>query len=244
MSGRAKSRGRWLIAAAMCLLAIVAVLITVPTVLAGRSAGTDAGQLAPGLAALTDQHLAGLLPKQNDFPASWTVKDTAEVSDTFGYFKYHVHDDGLGFSPAECFPVIGVASTGAFHVAEVSGHDPADAADVSDREDIRLTVGREFDTAGFDALINLVSRCSRFTSAAVGGYAVQVLEDTRPDAGPQRFRYSLTTTMSGEPAEVSRTDYYSYARVRDLILSGSASTGHQQAFDALFDNTLRRFAAH
>jgi hypothetical protein len=180
--------------------------------------------------------------RRDHFPVSWTVNDTREVSDTFGYFKYHVHDDGLGFNPAECFPVIGVASTGVFHVAEVSGHDPADPADVSDREDIRLTVGREFDPAGFDALIGLVSRCSRFTSAAVGGYAVQVLEDSRPDTGLQRFRYSLTTTMSGEPADVSRTDYYSYARVSDLILSGSGSIGHQQAFDALFDNTVRRIA--
>jgi len=233
-----------LIAAALWAITIAAVLITFPALLGTRRDGGGGSEpLGPGLAALGDRQLAELLPKQNDFPVSWIVKDTREVSDTFGYFKYHVHDDGLGFNPSECFPVIGVASTGTFHVAEVAGHDPADSGDVSDRQDIRLMVGREFDPAGFDALISLVSRCSRFASAAVGGYAVQVLEDSRPDAGPQRFRYSLTTTVSGEPANVSRTDYYSYARISGLILSGSGSTGHEQAFDGLFDSTLRRIAS-
>jgi hypothetical protein len=75
-------------------------------------------------------------PKQGDFPASRRVDDTSNLSDTFGYFRYHVSDDGLGFDPAECFSVIGVASTGAFDAAEVFGHDPADPADVYDRRDI------------------------------------------------------------------------------------------------------------
>jgi hypothetical protein len=35
----------------------------------------------------------------------------------------------------------------------------------------------------------------------------------------------------------------SYARVSDLILSGSATTRHEQAFDVLFDKTLRRLAS-
>ena len=36
----------------------------------------------------------------------------------FGYFRYHVSDDGLGFSPVECFAVFGVASTGAYDAAD------------------------------------------------------------------------------------------------------------------------------
>nr|WP_306439432.1 hypothetical protein [Mycobacterium simiae] len=94
-----------------------------------------------------------------DFPASWTVSDINELSDTFGYFRYHVSDEGLGFTPVKCFAVVGVASTGAFDAAEVFGHDPADPAEVADRSDIRLTVGREFDPTGFDAFTGLVSRC-------------------------------------------------------------------------------------
>lgn len=57
---------------------------------------------------------------------------------------------------------------------------------------------------------------------------------------PQRFRYSLTTTISAEPADETRTDYYSYGRTSGLILTGSAGSGHQQALDALFDITLQR----
>ncbi|KCG22374.1 hypothetical protein P941_01266, partial [Mycobacterium tuberculosis KT-0048] len=103
-----------------------------------------------------------------------------------------------------------------------------------------LTVGREFDRSGFDAFVGLVSRCLRFGSAVAGSYTVRILEDSRPTAGPQRFRYSLTTTISAEPADETRTDYYSYGRTSGLILTGSAGSGHQQALDALFDITLQR----
>lgn len=178
--------------------------------------------------------------KQSEFPASWTVDETTELSDTFGYFKYHVFDEGLGFDPIVCFGVVGVASTGAFDAAQVFGHDPAAQVAVADGKDILLTVGREFDRSGFDAFVGLVSRCLRFGSAVAGSYTVRILEDSRPTAGPQRFRYSLTTTISAEPADETRTDYYSYGRTSGLILTGSAGSGHQQALDALFDITLQR----
>lgn len=155
-------------------------------------------------------------------------------------FAYHVFDEGLGFDPIECFGVVGVASTGAFDAAQVFGHDPAAQVAVADGKDILLTVGREFDRSGFDAFVGLVSRCLRFGSAVAGSYTVRILEDSRPTAGPQRFRYSLTTTISAEPADETRTDYYSYGRTSGLILTGSAGSGHQQALDALFDITLQR----
>lgn len=149
-------------------------------------------------------------------------------------------DEGLGFDPIVCFGVVGVASTGAFDAAQVFGHDPAAQVAVADGKDILLTVGREFDRSGFDAFVGLVSRCLRFGSAVAGSYTVRILEDSRPTAGPQRFRYSLTTTISAEPADETRTDYYSYGRTSGLILTGSAGSGHQQALDALFDITLQR----
>lgn len=229
------------IAAALCVLATAAVLITAPAVHSALRSGASGRQpLAPRLAALSDQELAQLLPKQSEFPASWTVDETTELSDTFGYFKYHVFDEGLGFDPIECFGVVGVASTGAFDAAQVFGHDPAAQVAVADGKDILLTVGREFDRSGFDAFVGLVSRCLRFGSAVAGSYTVRILEDSRPTAGPQRFRYSLTTTISAEPADETRTDYYSYGRTSGLILTGSAGSGHQQALDALFDITLQR----
>lgn len=228
-------------AAALCVLATAAVLITAPAVHSALRSGASGRQpLAPRLAALSDQELAQLLPKQSEFPASWTVDETTELSDTFGYFKYHVFDEGLGFDPIECFGVVGVASTGAFDAAQVFGHDPAAQVAVADGKDILLTVGREFDRSGFDAFVGLVSRCLRFGSAVAGSYTVRILEDSRPTAGPQRFRYSLTTTISAEPADETRTDYYSYGRTSGLILTGSAGSGHQQALDALFDITLQR----
>lgn len=155
MSGSARLRDSprsGLIAAALCVLATAAVLITAPAVHSALRSGASGRQpLAPRLAALSDQELAQLLPKQSEFPASWTVDETTELSDTFGYFKYHVFDEGLGFDPIECFGVVGVASTGAFDAAQVFGHDPAAQVAVADGKDILLTVGREFDRSGFDA---------------------------------------------------------------------------------------------
>ncbi|SOJ55559.1 hypothetical protein MSIMFB_03041 [Mycobacterium simulans] len=237
-----KPRRPWPIVAALCVIASAAVVITAPSVLDGwRNRGPSGPEgLAPKLAALSDQQLADLLPKQSEFPDSWTVSDIKELSDTFGYFRYHVSDEGLGIDPAECFSVVGVASTGAFDAAEVFGHDPADPPEVADRRDIRLMVGREFDPSGFDAFTGLVSRCLRFSSAAVGSYTVSILENSHPSAGPQRFRYSITTTIGGDPADATRIDYYSYARTSGLVLTGAASAGHQQVFDTLFDGTLRR----
>lgn len=242
MTALRRSATSWVIAGALCVLAIAAISIVVPAGLRAWDSGSIAEPLAPKLAALSDQQLSELLPKRDDFPVSWTVSDVKELSDTFGYFRFHVSDEGLGVNPAECFAVLGVASTGAFDAAEVFAHDLADPQEVADRRDVRLMIGREFDPAGFDSFTGLVSRCLHFSSTAAGSYAVQILEDSRPAAGPHRFRYSITTTIPGEPAEQTRTDYYSYARTAGLILTGTASTGHQQPFDALFDSTLHRIS--
>jgi hypothetical protein len=230
------------IAAALCVLALAAVLISARAVLGGRRDVAGAA-VVPGLAAMTNQQLAELLPRQGDFPAAWIVNDAKKPTDMFGYFRYHVSDDGLGFSPAECFAVFGVSSTGAYDAAEVFGHDQADPEEASNPRDVHLMVAREFDTVGFNSLVGVVTRCSRFTSATAGSYAVRILEDSHGGAGPQRFRYSVTTTLGAEPAPVTRTDYFSFARQSGLILSGSASTDHQQIFDSLFDNTIRRISA-
>lgn len=152
MSGSARLRDSprsGLIAAALCVLATAAVLITAPAVHSALRSGASGRQpLAPRLAALSDQELAQLLPKQSEFPASWTVDETTELSDTFGYFKYHVFDEGLGFDPIVCFGVVGVASTGAFDAAQVFGHDPAAQVAVADGKDILLTVGVSSTEAG------------------------------------------------------------------------------------------------
>ncbi|AIH21017.1 hypothetical protein IQ43_07620 [Mycobacterium tuberculosis] len=75
MSGSARLRDSprsGLIAAALCVLATAAVLITAPAVHSALRSGASGRQpLAPRLAALSDQELAQLLPKQSEFPASW-----------------------------------------------------------------------------------------------------------------------------------------------------------------------------
>jgi hypothetical protein len=235
-----------LVAVALCVIATAAVLVTAPTAfkVVRHKGDTGSAALAPQLAALSDQQLSDLLPKDSDFPASWAVSDIKELSDTFGYFRYHVNDEGLGINPVECFSVVGVASTGAFDAAEVFGHDLAGASDTAARRDIRLVIGREFDPAGFDSFTGLVSRCLQFSSAAAGSYAVRILEDSHNDGAPQRFRYSVTTTIGVDPSDETRTDYYSYARTSGLVLTGTASTSHEQTLDALFDSTLRRIAHH
>ncbi len=229
-----------LIAAASCVIAIAAALITTRSVLSSWQDASGATPLAPRLAELSDQQLADLLPKQGEFPAAWTINEIHRPSDIFGYFRYQLADDGLGFSPAECFTVFGVASTGAYEAAEVFGHDPADP----DPKDVQLRVGREFNAEGLDSLIGVVSRCSRFTSAAGNSYTLRVIEDSRPTGGPQRFRYSVTTTstLDAESA-ATQTDYLSFARQSGLILSGSANTGHEKVFDALFDKAAHRISA-
>lgn len=233
---------RSLIAAATCVIAIAAVLITARSVLRSWQDTSGATPLASRLAELSDQQLADLLPKQGEFPAAWTINEIHRPSDIFGYFKYHVAEDGLGFSPAECFTVFGVASIGAYDAAEVFGHDPAGPEGGSDPKDVQLRVAREFNAVGLDSLIGVVSRCSRFTSATGSSYALRIIEDSRPTGGPQRFRYSVTTTWGGGSA-VTQTDYLSFARQSGLILSGSANTDHENVLDSLFDNTLHRISA-
>ncbi len=238
------SRRPWPIAAALCVVAVAAVLITAPHVF--RSWRDDAPRApepaAPGLAALSDQQLADLLPKPSEFPVSWTVKAKTRGYQGFGYARQQPFHDVLDYDPAECSDVNDYA-VGNGDAAEVVGYIPADPPEaVFDPHDIRLTIGREFDRSGFDAMIALVSRCSRFTSALGVTSTVRILEDSRPANGPQRFRISVTETTFGEPAGAAETKYFSYARLNRLVLSGTVTPGNQQAFDALFENTLRRIS--
>ncbi|OHV02524.1 hypothetical protein [Mycobacterium talmoniae] len=230
----------WLITAVLGVIAAAAVAITVPNaVTSWRLTRSGPEPLAPGLAALSTDQLAELLPKQADFPAGWIIKADTEPQQGFGYFAWHKPDRMMGFKPEECATVIGVADTGDMRAAEVSGQNPARASEFAD---ISLTIGREYNPAGFDDMIALISRCLRST-ATTGPfqfrYTVAILEDTHPTDGPQRFRYSVTTHYPGPDAK-THTEYYSYARVSQLVLSGSGSDGHQQLFDPLFDDTLRR----
>jgi hypothetical protein len=242
-TARPISRWPWLIAVALCVTATAAMLIAVPT----RSWHHDASQTpdppAPGLAALSDQQLADLLPQPADFPASWSVKPT-HMSDAFGYVRTQPFHGPLSEEPAECENV-GELAVGTSPAAEVAGHDPADPPEfLPDRRDIRLTIAREFNRGGFDAMIHLVSRCSRFTSGGVIIYTVRVLEDSHPANGPQRFRISRTTAAASGDPTVARTEYFSYAHRSGLVLIGYGRNDNQQLLDTLFDDTLRRIGAH
>jgi hypothetical protein len=241
-TARPNSRWPWLIAVALCIITIAAALNAIPT----RSWHSDTpptpDPLAPGLAALSDQQLADLLPGRAAFPASWTVKDDHRY-DSFGYFRSQAFHDGIGPEPAECAH-LGELAVGASDAAEVSGRNPADPPEfIPDRQDLRLTIAREFDRGGFRTMIDLVSRCSRFDSGGVVIYTVRVLEDSRPANGPQRFRIVETTAAASGNPTVARTEYFSYARTLGLVLIGYCRNDNQQLLDTLFDSTLRRIGA-
>lgn len=94
------SRAPLFSAALLCLVAIAAVLATAPVAL--RHWRPTVQSLAPGLAALSDQQLADLLPKPADFPTTWTV-DTRTGADRFGYFRTQPFRSGdLDYDPPEC----------------------------------------------------------------------------------------------------------------------------------------------
>lgn len=235
----------WAIAFLLCATASAAVVTAAPTVLDGRGAEPPAPDpVAPGLAALDDDELADLLPKRGNFPPGWAVRDVQQAAEYFGYSTTQPSGAGPDFTPPECFAVLAGALTGDIAAVEISGHDPADPAVFSDRRDVRLRIGREYNPAGFDDVIALVSRCPRFDSSPVArpqfGYTVRILEDSRPSEGPQRFRYAVTTQIGVPGRATQSTDYFSYARMSGLILSGSGSDGHQRDFDASFDEALDR----
>jgi hypothetical protein len=233
------SRRPWLTAAALCVIATAAIWIAVPTKLWHNGAPGTPDPLAPGLAALSDQQLADLLPRPADFPASWTVK-SEHTSDAFGFSRSQPFHDPYGAEPAECRNV-GELGVGATAASAVSAHNPADPPQyVPELVDIRLTIAREFNRDGFGAMIDLVSRCSRFDSGNILIYTVRVLEDSRPNSGPQRFRIEKTTAAADGSPSVARTDYFSFARTSGLILIGYGRNGNQQLLDTEFDSALNR----
>lgn len=225
-----------LLAVVLCVLAIVAVAITLPVVLGRhRATGPGSAQLAPGLAALTDQQLAELVPKQSDFPTGWTPTHTYEPWDNFGYTRYHEMRNALSYRPSECFQVSLGLATGSYGVATVAEHDPGSPAYLPGSADIRVEIGREFDPTIFDDMASRLPRCGHFTDEFGYQDTVRVLEDAHPANGPRRLRYSVTSDLG--------TDYYSYARAAGLILTAQAKDGRQQLLDDLFENTVRRIIA-
>ncbi|ORW03452.1 MULTISPECIES: hypothetical protein [Mycobacterium] len=247
-----RQRSAHLIAAAMCVLAIAAVAITIPAVLAARRHLSPL-PVAPGLAALSDEQLAALLPNQSDFPAGWKRNDSFNSRNTFGYATYHNIGSIDGYEPVGCYEVAYGIMTGSFPAATVNEHDPADRSSLPDHTNIGIEIGRQFAPSVFDDMRQLVARCAHFRDHFPGfTYTVRILEDSRPAGGPQRFRYNVTITdetaaavTDGKraPPHVISTDYFSYAQISGLILSGSDDTGDEHRFDALFDATQRRTQA-
>lgn len=238
MRSQRDSRATFFVVTLLCSVAIAAVLITAPVALRHWRKSTPS--VAPGLAALSDQQLADLLPKPADFPTTWTVNTRTEGADRFGYFRTQpFHDGALDYDPAECANVDGLAP-GIAGGAEIAGLDPADRPErFGQHPDVRLRIGREFNQSGFDAMTALVSRCSRFTFADTINHTVHVIEDSRSADGPHLFRISVTTIL-GNSTDAARTEYFSFAQLSNLVLIGDATTSNQHVLDVLFDNTLHR----
>jgi hypothetical protein len=234
-----------LIAALMSVIAVAAMVIT-GIGAATRSRAPAPGPLAPGLAALTGQQLADMLPRESDFPAGWTRVDTyGSRADGFGYSRYHSIGASFSHQPAECFDVVYGGATGSFPAAEIGEHDPTDPPyEYPRHEDMSVKIGREFNPAVFDEMTKRVSRCLHSVARSPATlYTVRILEDSRPAGGPQRFRYSVTTAYGEEPSHVMSVGYYSYARLSGLILTASSDDGRQDLLDPLFENTIGRIRA-
>lgn len=227
-----------LIVALLWVLAVVAVAITVPTAVARRS---GPGPAAPGLAALRNEQLAGLLPADGDFPDEWTIKRYPGYSDRFGYWVYHRADTLGAATPGECADVEYGASPDTSIAVDVGAEVPTAIAPSPYPSDVRLMIGREFRPKGFDEMIARVSRCATFITQPFSTHCTaRILEDRRRPGEPQIFRYSVTTDFGGGH---TRVRYYSYARTSRLILSGESIEADRDVFDRLFAETMIRIRA-
>jgi hypothetical protein len=237
----------WWVAGALCIIAVTAIGITVPATLHARrhspADNSRALALAPGLAALSDQQLADLLPKPDEFPRSWTMSNRPVHDDRFSYFRRSSIRQHEYYDPAECEDVQ-TDPTGTVNAVEVSGRDPANQATYPGASDITVGISREFNPAGFQAMITRAARCTHFTFDAVLSLNLTVLQDSRPDNGVRIFRFAVTSTDPSHPEQTPTTEYHSYATQSALIVSATASSGHQKELDTLFDSTVRRIERH
>lgn len=239
-ASRPSARTSRVIAAIMSGVSAAAVAITVPHTLAARWAQPP--PVAPGLAALSDQQLAGLLPARNAFPAAWTSNDTYDSPDAFGYGRYHNIGVSDGYQPLECHEVAYGIRTGSHPSATVDEHDPADrSTSRSYSSDILMSVAREFRPDVFDDMRTLVRRCGHFHARFPDfDFTTRIVEDTRPADAPQRFRYTVTVTWGHNPVHPITSRDYAYARLDHLIVSAEATVGHEQMLDHFFADTVQR----
>ena len=228
------------IAAIMSGIAVVAVAVTAPRTLAAWQAQTT--PVAPGLAALSDQQLAGLLPAQNAFPAGWTPNQNYVSPNKFGYGRYHNIGASDGYQPLECHEVAYGIRTGSYPTATVDEHDPGDRSTSRyPSSDILMNVGREFRPDVFDEMRTLVLRCAHFHARFPDfDFTTRIVEDTRPADAPQRFRYTVTVTWGRNPVHPIASHHYAYARFDDLIVSANATAGHEAMLDHFFADTTQR----
>ncbi len=226
-----------MIAATMTVVAAAAVAVTVAHVRAGIRVHTPPA--APGLAALSDQQLAGLLPAGNAFPAGWTPNHSYVSPDGFGYSRYHNIGAADGYRPLACHEVAYGIRTGSRAAAIVDEHDPAGrSASRIPSSDILMNVGREFRPEVFDDMRDLVLRCPRIHARFPGfDFTTRIVEDTRPADAPQRFRYTVTVTSD---RELIATRDYAYARFDHLIVSAEATAGHERLLDHFMAETVQR----
>lgn len=239
-AGRPTARTSRLIAAITSGVASAAVVITMPHTLAAWR--TQPAPVAPGLAALSDQQLAALLPARNAFPADWTANDNYDSPDAFGYGRYHNIGVSDGYQPLECHEVAYGIRTGSRPSATVDEHDPADRSTSRIRSsDIRMRVAREFRPDVFDDARALVRRCGHFHARFPDfNFTTRIVDDTRPADAPQRFRYTVTVTWGQNPVHPIASRNYSYARFDHLIVSADATVGHEQMLDHFFADTVQR----
>ncbi|GAQ32847.1 secreted protein [Mycobacterium pseudoshottsii JCM 15466] len=226
---------------------MIAITLTAYAVGARWPAHPRQHRLAPGLAALSGERLAELLPVQTDLPPGWTRYDDPyrrTPAAGFGYHRYHSNGVDWGYQPAECIDVrYRNGHVTPSPAAEFAQYAPGHPTEVHQVADLQIQISREFNPALFTDMLAQVSRCRRFIARQPFGtarFTVRVLEDSHPLHGPHRFRYAVTVTYSDDDLLPSETRYVSYARTSRLVVAASDSSGNPQLLDTVFDKALHQ----
>ncbi|BAV43912.1 hypothetical protein [Mycobacterium ulcerans] len=247
MTDNRSGRAQLVTAMLAVLVMMIAITLTAYAVGARWPAHPRQHRLAPGLAALSGERLAELLPVQTDLPPGWTRYDDPyrrTPAAGFGYHRYHSNGVDWGYQPAECIDVrYGNGHVTPSPAAEFAQYAPGHPTEVHQVADLQIQISREFNPALFTDMLAQVSRCRRFIARQPFGtarFTVRVLEDSHPLHGPHRFRYAVTVTYSDDDLLPSETRYVSYARTSRLVVAASDSSGNPQLLDTVFDKALHQ----
>ena len=204
---------------------------------------TPPWETGPGLAALSGARLAGFLPDADAFPAGWDTELGRKGSESFGYSVGEAPTSS--FAPADCWKLLPDFTGGQYVAAGAASRATARLRGREPIYDLMLGIARSFEPAAFDELVTRAHGCARFTGGPrAAHFTVTVLEDTKPADGSHRFRYAITRDDEDVRSDEAFADYFSFAQLDGLLVTGSGTDGHDADVDRLVDDTVKRVEEH